>query len=100
MTFRRTYDTKHESPEPMCFREVKVALPCSRFRLDSRQSSLFSGAPYLFYGSGSTVSRYVASIMRWQGSLLATFLVGYCFLQRQILARCNVSRELILATLH
>src|SRR6266478_1210319 len=93
MTFRRTYDTKHASPKPKCFRAVKVS-PCSRFRFDYRQSLLSSRAPYLSYDFESIGSRCVANIMRWQASLIAAFRVGYCSLLRQILARCNLSREL------
>lgn len=91
---------KHESLRLRCLREVKVAPPCSRCRLDSQQSLLSNRTPYLFYDSESIVSRYVANIMRWQASPLETFRVGYCFLLPQILARCNVSRELRLASLH
>ena len=91
---------KHGSPKPKCFREVKIALPCSRSRLDSQQSSFSGSTPNLFYDSESIVSRCVANIMRLQASLLAIFRVGYCFLLRQILVRCTFSRKLRSATLH
>src|SRR5487761_448206 len=68
--------TKHGSLISVCSHEVQIELPCSRCRLDCRQSSTSTRGHKFFYGSDRIVSLYVANTMRWQPHFLLR--VGFC----------------------